>query len=92
MVGTQAGGIPEIITHGRDGFLFAVNDDQALADILLKLVRNPDLRRMIGEAARRTVLDRFTIETQVKTIEQVLVEIAGAETAATFSNPLRTLV
>ena len=87
VVGTQAGGIPEIITHGRDGFLFPVNNDHALADVLLELVRNPDLRRTIGEAARRTVLEKFTIETQVKVLEQVLAECAGSEGAVPFPNP-----
>jgi glycosyltransferase involved in cell wall biosynthesis len=84
-VGTQAGGIPEIITHGRDGFLFPVNDDQALANVLLELVRRPELRRATGEAARRTVLDRFTIETQVKGLEELLAEIVTGEPAALAS-------
>lgn len=79
VAGTQAGGIPEIITHGKDGFLFPVNDDRTLADLLLKLVRDPNLRRAVGQAARRTVLDRFTIETQIKAVESVLAEIAGGE-------------
>jgi glycosyltransferase involved in cell wall biosynthesis len=91
-VGTEAGGIPEIITHGRDGFLFPVGDDKALADVLLELVRKPGLRRTIGQAARQTVLERFTIQTQVKALEQVLAEIAGAGSAASFSTHLKTEV
>jgi glycosyltransferase involved in cell wall biosynthesis len=92
VIGTQAGGIPEIITHGRDGFLFPVGDDKALADVLLELVRKPDLRRAIGQTARQTVLERFTIETQVKALEQVLAEIAGAESTAAFSSNLKMKV
>jgi glycosyltransferase involved in cell wall biosynthesis len=76
VVGTRAGGIPEIITDGKDGFLFPVNDDKALADILLRLVGSPELRRVVGGAARRTVMERFTIETQVRGLEAVLEEIA----------------
>ena len=87
VIGTQAGGIPEIITHERDGFLFPVNDDLALAEILLALIRNPELRKSIGEAARRTVLERFTIETQVKAIEDLLEEIAGTAAASSPSTP-----
>jgi glycosyltransferase involved in cell wall biosynthesis len=92
VLGTQAGGIPEIITHGRDGFLFPVGDEEVLSDLLLDLVRKPDFRRTIGQAARRTVIERFTIETQVKVLEQVLAEIAGAESAAAFSTNLNTMV
>ena len=92
VLGTRAGGIPEIITHGRDGYLFPVGDEEVLSDLLLELVRKPDLRRTIGQAARQTVLERFTIETQVKALEQVLAEIAGAESAAAFSTNLKTMI
>ncbi len=82
VIGTRAGGIPEIITDGKDGFLFPVNDDAALADILVRLVCGPKLRRTIGDAARRTVMDRFTIETQVRGLEAVLAEIAQGKKVA----------
>ncbi|MEI8123056.1 MAG: glycosyltransferase family 4 protein, partial [bacterium] len=77
VVGTCAGGIPEIITHGEDGFLFPVRDDAALAAILLDLVRDPALRARIGAAARTTVLKRFSAASQVRCIEQVYNEVAG---------------
>jgi len=82
VVGTRAGGIPEILTDGHNGFLFPVNDDEALSRVLLRLVRDPELRRTVGLAARRTVLERFTIETQVAALENVLAEIAGAQSPA----------
>jgi len=71
VVGTEAGGIPEIITHGRDGFLFPPRDADTLAEILLNVVRQPGLRQRIGVAARQTVLDRFTIQTMAKNVETV---------------------
>jgi len=92
VVGTEAGGIPEIITHGRDGFLFPVSDDKALAEILLTLVRNQDLRRTIGEASRRNVLERFTIETHVKALEKIYAEIVCAEAVDAFPNNLKKMV
>ena len=76
-VGTQSGGIPEIITHGVDGFLFPVRDEQKLAEILLDVVRAPEMRARIGEAARQTVVDRFTIQQQIRTQEQIYVVLAG---------------
>ncbi len=79
VVGTRAGGIPEIVTHGKDGFLFPVRDEQALAEILLDLARKPELRVAVGAAARRTVLERFGIRPQVRAIEAVYEEVAGAE-------------
>ncbi len=91
VVGTQAGGIPEIVTHGRDGFLFPVRDERALADILVELVRKPELRRTVGAAARQTVLERFGIRSQVKAIEALYEEIAGVSAAAAFAKPKATI-
>ncbi len=76
-IGTQSGGIPEIITDGKDGFLFPVRDEQKLAEILLDVVRAPELRARLGAAARQTVLDRFTIQEQVNTQEQLYLALAG---------------
>jgi glycosyltransferase involved in cell wall biosynthesis len=88
VVGTHAGGIPEIISDGLDGFLFPVNDDSALAEVLLRLVRQPDLRRRIGQAARRAVLERFSVETHVLSVEKVLAEIAGGESGISLKRTI----
>ena len=80
-IGTQAGGIPEIITHGRDGFLFPVRDEQKLAEILLDVVRAPELRARIGAAARQTVVDRFTIQEQVRQQEAIYTELANLKSS-----------
>lgn len=46
------GGTPEMIEHGRTGFLFAQRDEAALADILADLAERPDLRERVGAAGR----------------------------------------
>lgn len=77
VVGTESGGIPEIVTHGRDGFLFPPRDARRLAEILLDLVRQPELRQRIGVAARATVLERFSVQTMARAVEKVYVELAS---------------
>ena len=89
VVGTQAGGIPEIITDGRDGFLFPVRDAPRLAALLIELVRQPDLRARIGAAARRTVEERFTIQRQVHAHEALYTELA-ARPATVTQQPVPT--
>lgn len=62
-------GIPVIITQnvgaairdGEDGFVVPICDADALADRLLRLYRDPGLRRAMGESARSYV-QRFTWE------------------------------
>jgi glycosyltransferase involved in cell wall biosynthesis len=78
VVGTNAGGIPEIITHGQDGFLFPPRDAEKLAAILLEVVRQPALRQAIGLAARQTVEQRFTLPIFARNVEQVYAEMAQA--------------
>ena len=62
VVSTTIGAIPEIVDHEIDGLLLAPNDAAALAVALERLLRDPALRRRLGEAARRKVEARFDIE------------------------------
>ena len=80
-LGTQAGGIPEIITHGKDGYLFPVRDAQRLAEMLIDLVHSPELRQRIGLAARQTVVERFTIQTQIRAQEEIYTELANRKSS-----------
>lgn len=58
-IGTNAGGVPEIITDGVNGILVPPNNPQALADALRRLHEQPQLRVILGKAARQTILNEF---------------------------------
>lgn len=58
-VTTSVGGIGEVITHGRSGLLASPRDVAAIAGHLLSLLADHGTRRRLGEAARRTVVERF---------------------------------
>lgn len=57
VVATAAGGIPEIVEHGRTGLLVPPRNPAALATALVALCRKPDLRATLGacgpQAAQR---------------------------------------
>lgn len=55
-------GIPEVIEHGRTGFLLAANDSRAYAETLALLLDNAQLSQTISEAAYRQVLSNFTLK------------------------------
>jgi glycosyltransferase involved in cell wall biosynthesis len=59
VVTTRVGGIPEIVDHGRSGFLIDPGDEQGLVQALRSLVVSSDLRARMGDAGRRIVEDRF---------------------------------
>jgi glycosyltransferase involved in cell wall biosynthesis len=48
VVGSEVGGIPFMISHGENGFLFPSQNVEALAGILRKLLADPGLRREMG--------------------------------------------
>jgi glycosyltransferase involved in cell wall biosynthesis len=60
-VSTRISGIPELIDHGRNGWLTPPGDSVALADALQHLRDNPELRIRVGKAARQSVVNEFNI-------------------------------
>jgi len=54
VVATAVGAIVEEVEHGITGFLVPVGDHSALAETVRQLVADPDLRRGMGDAAKRT--------------------------------------
>jgi glycosyltransferase involved in cell wall biosynthesis len=62
MVATAAGGAVEIVIDGMTGLLVPVNDVDALAGALGRLVADPDLRVSLGMAARRHVAEAFGMD------------------------------
>jgi glycosyltransferase involved in cell wall biosynthesis len=59
-IGTDTGGVPEVVADGRTGYIVAVGDHLALADRIIRLLEQPALREAMGEAGRREVEERFT--------------------------------
>jgi glycosyltransferase involved in cell wall biosynthesis len=54
VVATDLGGPREVVTDGVDGLLCPPGEPAALAACLVRLARDPDLRRRLGQAARVT--------------------------------------
>jgi glycogen synthase len=59
VVGTAAGGSKEYIADGETGYVVPPSDAQALAEGIIKLVADQDLRLKMGEAARQRSLAKF---------------------------------
>jgi L-malate glycosyltransferase len=65
VVATRAGGIPEVVDDGRTGLLVPPRDAHALAEVLLRVLRNKPLQREFGAAGFARVRERFTVERMV---------------------------
>jgi len=75
VVATRVGGIPDIVAHGTTGLLVPPQDDRALAEAILTLLRDRSRRAAYGEAARRHVNGRFDVDTMVRNIERLYDEV-----------------
>jgi glycosyltransferase involved in cell wall biosynthesis len=53
LVASDAGGIPELITHERNGLLFAPANATELASAIIRLLKDPDLAVRLAAQARR---------------------------------------
>jgi glycosyltransferase involved in cell wall biosynthesis len=68
VVATDAGDVPLLVEDGRTGFIVQRGDDSALVERMAQLIRDRDLCRAMGEAARAKAerefgLDRLVAET-----------------------------
>jgi glycosyltransferase involved in cell wall biosynthesis len=48
VIGTNRGGIPELVQHGERGLIYDATDPEALADVILQLWQDPDRVRRMG--------------------------------------------
>ncbi|WP_421749573.1 exopolysaccharide biosynthesis GT4 family glycosyltransferase EpsE [Cognatishimia sp.] len=58
-IGTNAGGVPELIRHGIDGLLTEPQNPRALAAAIQLLATSPKDTMQLGKAGRARILDRF---------------------------------
>ena len=58
-VASRIGGLPELVTHGVDGFLAEVGDIESMAEYAVKLLQSSDLYAKVSKAARQTAVNRF---------------------------------
>jgi glycosyltransferase involved in cell wall biosynthesis len=65
VVSTPVGAIPEVVDHGRNGLLVPAGDVPALADALERLIENHEMRRHLGQNARRDHAEHFEIGSYV---------------------------
>lgn len=62
VVSTAVGGVADVVTHGRHGWLTPPADANALADAFVDLAASAERRADMGGAFRREVLPRFNPE------------------------------
>jgi len=83
VVGTTAGGIPEVVVDGETGLLVPPRDAHAMAEAITRLLGNEQERLEMGRAGFARVSDRFTADRMVRetlaVYEQMLQKLRAGE-------------
>lgn len=87
-IGTKAGGVPELITHGVDGFIEGVGDLDAQAARAVELLTDESLHHRMASAARHTAVSRFSTERIIPLYERYYEEICAPQSAGTRATSL----
>jgi glycosyltransferase involved in cell wall biosynthesis len=77
IVGTRAGGIPEIVRDGINGYLIPPSDVQSIADAVVKVLADRDLAMKMGEKGRQIVARDFSIGSMVRGNLEVYRSLTG---------------
>jgi len=81
VVGSDLGGIAEIIEDGRDGLLFEAGNAEALKSKMERLMDDDSLVTELGTAARKTMEDEFSVEGHYTRLSGVLEGACDARAA-----------
>ena len=73
-IGTDSGGIREVIRHGETGFLVSVGDSDKLAERMEELLADDAKRKAFGEQAKKHAESMFLAEHMTKRIEKLYLE------------------
>ncbi len=76
IIGTQAGGIPEMINNRINGLLVPVSDSTALSNAIIELANNPELRVSLAKNALQSV-KAFDINITITQNIELYREISG---------------
>lgn len=74
VIAVESGGIPEIITHGTNGFLLSSRKPEAIREGLVSFLDDRESRERAAEMGYRTVQEKFSLSSQVHEIETLLEE------------------
>jgi glycosyltransferase involved in cell wall biosynthesis len=79
VIACNTGGVPEIITHGRDGWLVEERSVEAVAAAMTTLLGNRELCGELGGRARETVRNRFTPRQQSAAATRLYANLLAAQ-------------
>ena len=75
VVATKVGGVVELIEDGKDGLLISPGDSPALAEAILRILEDQELKSVLVQNAKEKVRDYFSIEKMVNDHASLYTEV-----------------
>lgn len=75
VIGSNFGGIPDVIVDGKTGFLFQNGNYKQLAEKIEKVLTDNELRTSFIENGKRTAVEKFSIENTVLAYESLFSDL-----------------
>lgn len=70
VIGVNAGGVPEYVDNGKNGFIVEPGNVKAIAEAMKKFIEHPELRENFGQNAKESVI-KYDADTIVDKIEGI---------------------
>lgn len=74
-VATNVGGLHEIIDSGVNGILLDSNDPGRCANTINGLLNSPEQVKIMGKNARKTIINKFSVDTMAERVEELYKKI-----------------
>lgn len=75
VIASDVGGISESVINERTGFLIPPRNPEILAQKIIYLIENPNLRKKMREAGRKRVKEKYSLDKMIAKIENLLDEL-----------------
>ncbi|MCS7180757.1 MAG: glycosyltransferase [bacterium] len=73
-IATNVGDVPYIIENGKDGFIVEKGNSEQIAEKIIKLIKDKNLREEIGNKAREKIKKYYSFETMVRAYASIYLE------------------
>jgi glycosyltransferase involved in cell wall biosynthesis len=75
VIATSVGGTPEVIQDGQTGLLIPPADPERVAEAIITMIENPELRHKFAQAGHKRALSHFTVDRMTKRYEDIFIEL-----------------
>ena len=75
VIATKIAGVPEMITHGENGFMIEPRDIDHLASYISIILLDEELGKKMGVRGQQIVLEKFTLESLITKVENLYVSL-----------------